>query len=159
MLALLGTYSNSLDDKGRVAIPAKFRNALAPESNDRLFITRGLGDNIAAYPKPEWERYVNALLQYNKLDEITKAKMFRQVMGRASEVMFDKQGRINIPQDLLEHAKLDKSRNVKIVGVGKYLEIWNSEYYAKEAGPEEKLFQETMGSINLSLNYDNDGLD
>ena len=103
--------------------------------------------------------FLKALLQYNKLDEITKAKMFRQVIGRANEVLFDKQGRINLSQDLLEHAKLNESNNVKIVGVGKFIEIWNSELYAKEAGPEEKLFQETMGSINLSLSYDEDGFD
>ncbi|MCD2255318.1 division/cell wall cluster transcriptional repressor MraZ [Agrilactobacillus fermenti] len=116
---LLGEYQHNLDAKGRLIIPAKFRKDLGQE----FILTRGLDGCIFGYPLSEWQKLEAKLTQLplNKKDARTFVRFF---YSAATEATFDKQGRINLPQTLITHAKLEKS--CVLVGVSNRIEIWNA---------------------------------
>lgn len=114
----LGEFQYSVDAKGRLTIPAKYRQPLL----EGLVITRGLDRNLAIYPLSEWEKLVQ------RIDQLPMAEMgarnFRRlVFTGASDVEPDRQGRINIPSYLLNYAEIEKE--VVVAGVNAYLELWS----------------------------------
>jgi MraZ protein len=124
----IGEHKHTIDSKKRMAIPAKFRDAL----NGRAVVTRGIDNCLTIYSTEEWKKLTN------KLDDLpisqTKARSFaRMLLSGASDVMLDKLGRILIPDYLKEYAKLEKE--VVILGISNKIEIWNRavwEEYKKE---------------------------
>ncbi|MGV0168836.1 division/cell wall cluster transcriptional repressor MraZ [Furfurilactobacillus sp. WILCCON 0119] len=113
----MGEFQHNVDDKGRLIIPAKFRNQLG----DKFMVTRGLDGCLFGYPEADW----NQLVEKTQALSLTKrdARAFaRFLFAGATECEFDKQGRINIPTPLREHAKLEKA--CVIVGVSNRFEIW-----------------------------------
>lgn len=118
---LIGEHKHTLDAKGRVFVPAKFKEELGSE----FVIAKGMDPCIAIYPKETWDRYVARL---NALPD-TKVKHVRRfVFSTATYVTVDSQGRILIPQDLREYAKLEK--DVMIIGTGELAEVWSADAYA-----------------------------
>jgi MraZ protein len=156
MAGLYGTYRNSMDPKGRVAIPAKLRNAFPEGQRDKIYITRGIDTCITGYYYDEWQRLRHHLKKVN-INEKTKRKLKRQFIGRGAEVSFDKQGRIIIPQDLIDFAGL-KDGEVLIIGSDNMIEIWDPDVYEAEGDLSEDVVQETMGSLNLD-DVDLSGMD
>jgi len=121
---LIGEYSYSLDDKGRIAIPTKFRAALS----EGLVITRGLDGCLFIYPKKEWQKLVEKISTMPLSKE--KARAFaRLMMAGAMDFMLDRQGRVVIPGYLREYAKLKKE--LVITGVLDRLEIWDTKLWAE----------------------------
>lgn len=117
---LIGEFNHTLDKKGRVIVPSRFRDEL----QDRFIITRGLDNCLFAYPMEEWSNLENKL----KTMPFTKAEaraFMRLFFSGASEVEIDKQGRILIPPVLREHAEL--SKEVIFIGVSNRAEIWSKE--------------------------------
>lgn len=109
-----GEHHYSLDDKGRVVLPPKFRRALGTA----VVVTRGLDECVAVYAPAEWaknERKLRALA-------VNRRDFVRFMLSSAEDVELDRQGRISIPQHLREYAKID--REAVVVGVGSRLEIW-----------------------------------
>ena len=116
---LLGEYDHSLDDKNRLAIPAKFREAFA----DGIVVTRGLDGCLFAYTRADWQRLVDGrLAQLDLLSEAGRLIM-RHFFAGATEAELDKQGRVGIPPALIASAKLGK--DVTVAGVYDHLEIWD----------------------------------
>ena len=117
MSMFMGEYHHSIDDKGRLIIPSKFRNDLG----DEFVITRGIENCLFAYPKDNWERIVNKLetLPFTKKDARTFTRFF---LSGATAAEFDKQGRINITSPLISYANIIKE--CVIIGTGDRLEIW-----------------------------------
>ena len=117
MSMFMGEYHHSIDDKGRLIIPSKFRNDLG----DEFVITRGIENCLFAYPKDNWERIVNKLetLPFTKKDARTFTRFF---LSGATAAEFDKQGRINITSPLISYANITKE--CVIIGTGDRLEIW-----------------------------------
>lgn len=116
----LGEHQYTIDDKGRLTVPAKFRQPLL----SGLVITRGLDHNLVIYPLNEWDKLVDRIkqLEYANPD----ARNFRRmVFSGASDMEPDKQGRVNIPSYLLEFAQITKE--VMVVGVHSYIELWAPE--------------------------------
>ncbi|SDY43907.1 MraZ protein [Proteiniborus ethanoligenes] len=116
----IGEYQHSLDNKGRLIIPSKFRDELG----DVFIITKGLDNCLFVYPKEEWDILENKL----KLLPLTSkdARAFvRFFFSGATECELDKQGRILIPVNLRDHCKLDK--DAVIIGVSTRVEIWSKE--------------------------------
>jgi MraZ protein len=148
MAGLYGNYKNSLDPNGRVAIPAKIRNAFPESQRDKIYITRGIDTCITGYHADEWKYFCDTLKKIN-IDEKNKRKLRRQFLGRASEAVFDKQGRIIIPADLVQFAKLEDCKEVIIVGSGNIIEIWNPDIYENEEEDSEQAVQDFMGSRDL----------
>ncbi|MGX7347480.1 division/cell wall cluster transcriptional repressor MraZ [Aerococcus vaginalis] len=115
---LIGEYKHNIDTKGRLIIPAKFREDLG----DRLIITRGLDGCIFGYAPDVWQQLQEKLKQLSLAKKNARA-FVRFFYSAASEVSFDKQGRINIPDPLINFAKITKE--CRIIGVSDRIEIWD----------------------------------
>jgi MraZ protein len=118
----LGEFQHSLDAKGRVILPAKFREQLA----DGAVVTRGRGGCLAVYPLDEFEAVAREVRESSKRGavELNAARAF---FGGAVDVVPDKQGRVPIPQNLRDFARL--SQQVVVVGVYSRVEIWDREQW------------------------------
>lgn len=115
----MGEYDHSIDSKGRIIIPSKFREDLG----DKFFITLGLDGCLFVYPKNEWQSFSEALL---KLPGTKEARQLQRLFfAQAAECEPDKQGRILIPAKLRESAGLEK--DIVLVGVLNKVEIWSKE--------------------------------
>ncbi|MFJ5765282.1 division/cell wall cluster transcriptional repressor MraZ [Lysinibacillus sp. NPDC093210] len=130
----MGEYQHSVDAKGRLIVPAKFREALG----ETFVVTRGLDNCLFGYPMDEWRKLEEKLkgLPMTKKDTRAFARFF---FSGATEVEIDKQGRINIPSTLVQHAHLVKE--CIVLGVSNRIEIW-----AKDAW--ETYFTESEQSFN-----------
>jgi MraZ protein len=116
---LLGEHEHTLDEKNRLTLPARFRQAFA----EGIVVTRGMDGCLFAYTPGDWTALVQGRLA--TLDPLSKEgrRMQRFFYAGAVEAELDKQGRVGIPGALLEHAKL--GRDVVVAGVHDHLEIWD----------------------------------
>jgi MraZ protein len=141
----MGEYCHMIDDKGRIIIPAKFREHLG----DTFVITRGLDHALFAYPRSEWIQLEQKLkaLPFTKTDS---RKFTRFFFSGACEVEQDKQGRITFPLQLREYARLKK--DCVVIGVCTRVEIWCKEawdeYYASSAESFNEI-AESMVDLDL----------
>ncbi len=117
-----GEYQHTLDAKGRVIMPVKFRASLG----DTFVITRGLDDNLFVFDLDEWQKFYEKLSTL-PLSNKNSRNFSRYFLASAIECETDKQGRVLIPQPLKEAAKL--SKDITIIGNGNKLEIWNSDIW------------------------------
>ena len=123
-LSFTGEYSNSLDQKHRLSIPVKFRKALDP-INDRIFvITRGFDPCLILYPVSEWTRVEEQLSQLSSIRGQHR-NFVRSIVRHATYLQYDSQGRIAIPDNLLEFASVKK--DVDVIGMINKIELWAPE--------------------------------
>ena len=115
-----GEFKHTLDAKGRIFLPAKFRDDLGGQ----IMIVRGLDRCLVAYSEGEWERFVSKL---DALGEMSR-EIKRYLMKSAQPCEPDAQGRVILSQDHRDYAQLNKE--VSFLGMGTYVEIWNSEALA-----------------------------
>lgn len=117
---LMGEYNHSIDDKLRLIIPSKFREELG----EKVIITRGLENCLFIYSEKEWQKVVSKLnsLPFTKKDARSFTRMF---LSGATDVEFDKQGRIKITKQLSDYAGLIK--DCVVIGVNDRLEVWSKE--------------------------------
>lgn len=117
---LIGEYRHNIDDKGRIIIPAKFRE----EIGMKFVVTRGLDGCLFVYSMDNWNKIVSKLqtLPFTKKDARTFMRFF---LSGATVCEFDKQGRINLSNSLILYAGIQKE--CTIIGVNDRLEIWASE--------------------------------
>lgn len=144
-LLFYGEYQHSVDQKGRVIVPARFRDGLG----EKFILTKGLDNCLFLYSTEEWlnlETKIKALPFTNK-DVRAFARFF---FAGASECGLDKQGRILIPQNLREHAKLDK--DIYVIGVSTRVEIWDKlrwEEYLSEDNISPDEIAEKMAMLGI----------
>lgn len=133
-----GECKHTIDTKGRLIIPSKFREYLG----DEFVVTKGLDGCLFAYDNQEWEAFEQKLraLPLNKKDNRLFARHF---LAGASDVEVDKQGRILVPPNLREFAGLVK--DVVLVGMGNRIEIWDQERWKNIQLDEDD--EETMEDI------------
>ena len=122
---LLGAHEHTIDDKNRLTLPAKFRQAFA----DGVVLTRGMDGCLYAYPRLQWERRADTI---GSLDDLSPEGrvMKRFFFSGAAVDEPDKQGRIAVPPTLSRHAGL--SRDVVVAGVYDHLEIWDRDSWEKQ---------------------------
>ncbi|MCD6277451.1 division/cell wall cluster transcriptional repressor MraZ [candidate division WOR-3 bacterium] len=125
-MGYIGEALHSMDHKGRVFIPAKYRKLLVPEDNLTMVITRGLDRNLLLFPYTVWNRYVEKLLQLPYSNRDVRSRI-RVLTSRAEELSIDSQGRIMLPRQLLEYAGIKKE--VLFIGMLDKVELWNPEIY------------------------------
>ena len=118
-----GEFAYTVDGKGRVNIPAKFRQALSPDNDQTFVITKGLDPCIYAYPLSTWQSQIESALRNLSSINAVNRRFIRDMVRYASTVRFDKQGRIPLTQILLQHAKL--SHDALIIGMVNKIEIWD----------------------------------
>jgi MraZ protein len=123
-----GRSIHTLDAKGRIRIPTRFRDTLKTRYEDRLVITN-LDRCLVAYPLQEWEKIEEKLGSLSMIRQHVKAFQ-RFFISGATECNFDKQGRVLIPQTLREHASLQ--REVILAGMLKSFEIWSKDSWDEE---------------------------
>ncbi len=130
----IGEYHHTIDEKGRIIIPVKFREALGKE----FIITRGIENCLFVYSKENWAQITNKLssLPFTKKDARTFNRFF---MSGATDVELDKQGRVNISKPLIDYANLLK--DCVIIGTGDRLEVWSQESW-------ESFFDSTKDSMS-----------
>lgn len=116
----LGRFEHSLDVKGRVAVPARFRDKLSGE----FIVTRGNDRCLNIFPAEEWEPLA-ARLNALSIGDVDARNLRRAIFSAAEPVELDKQGRIMLPDHLRQYAGLQS--NVTIIGVGNHIEIWDQE--------------------------------
>ncbi len=137
---LIGEYQHSIDTKGRVAVPAKFRTELGSSA----IVTKGLDSCLFLYPKGEWEVMANKLA--NLPVSSSNARSFARLMlSGAMEVEIDKQGRALLPSYLREYAGLNGE--TIMAGVYNRVEIWDKKAwkdYSKTAEANSSATAETL---------------
>lgn len=116
----IGEYNHSIDDKGRLAIPIKFRGDLARGA----VVTRGLDASLFLFPKEEWDKLAGKLASL-PLGQSNSRAFARLMLAGAMDVEVDKQGRVILPEYLRQYAGIIKQ--VVIAGLYNRLEIWDSE--------------------------------
>ncbi len=121
----LGEFIHTIDEKGRLAIPARFRDDL----EGGLVVTRGIDPCLAIYPTEEWKRLAEQVSALPMTDR--RARAFRRlVFASASDSIPDKQGRVLIPPRLREYA--DLNGEVVVTGLNTYVEVWNPDSWNGE---------------------------
>ena len=115
----MSEYYHSLDTKGRLIIPQKFRDQLGNE----FILSRGLDHCLYIYTQEEWEKFIEKLSTLPELSNANGRKLNRFFIAGSIQCEVDKQGRVLIPASLREFASLEKE--VVLAGVGKRIEVWN----------------------------------
>lgn len=155
MSSFKGSFNYTVDNKGRINIPAKMRKNLAPEANESFVITRGFEPCIFVYPNDEWAKRESEL---RKLQQAVKRNRdyTRILLEHASEVELDGQHRIVLTKELMEYAKI--SGEVLILGVFDRIEVWNPEEYKKYLGELQEDYAAIAEKIFDGKNDENTGV-
>jgi len=140
-----GEFEHSIDRKGRLILPAKFREVAKNQFVEKFFVTRGLDKCLFMFAEEEWRS------QENKFKTMSFTKQQSRTFNRllfsgAVEVGFDKQGRILVPQYLKDFAEI--KRDVMIVGVSNRIEIWAKDkwhdFYSNSRQSFEEIAEKLM---------------
>lgn len=136
----MGEYQHTIDDKGRLIIPSKFRDDLG----QTFVLTRGLDQCVFGYPMDEWKLLEQKLkaLPFTKKDARAFSRFF---FSGAAESQLDKQGRVNISVPLREYAHLDK--DCVVIGVSSRIEIWSKSKWESYYEASESSFDEISESL------------
>lgn len=134
-IMFMGEYQHTIDAKGRMIVPAKFREGLG----EQFVLTRGLDQCLFGYPMSEWKLIEEKLkaLPLTKKDARAFTRFF---FSGATECELDKQGRINIASPLLSYAKLEKE--CVVIGVSNRIELWSREIWEQYVEEQEDSFAE-----------------
>ncbi|HLQ95380.1 MAG TPA: division/cell wall cluster transcriptional repressor MraZ [Pseudogracilibacillus sp.] len=136
----MGEYQHNLDTKGRVIIPAKFREELG----DNFVMTRGLDQCLFAYPMEEW-KLLEQKLKKLPLTKKDARRFTRFFFSGAVECEVDKQGRINIPQPLRQYSDLEKE--CVIIGVSNRIELWAKDAWEENLAESEESFADIAENL------------
>lgn len=141
----IGEYQHTIDLKGRVTLPTKFREELG----EKFVVTKGLDNCLFVYPNEEWQNLEQKLRTLPLTSKEARA-FIRFFFAGATECEVDKQGRILIPSNLREHAALDK--DLVIIGVSTRVEIWDKdawESYNNDSSLDHDAIVERMAELGI----------
>jgi len=141
----IGEYQHTIDEKGRVALPVKFRAKMA----DGAVVTKGLDDCLAVYTIEEWEKLAEKLSTL-PLTQAASRAFARLMLAGAVSVNIDKQGRVNIPAYLREYAGI--SGQVVVAGLYSRVEIWSQKRWQEYKSKTEKdsnAIAEELGNLGV----------
>ncbi len=139
-----GEFNHTIDAKGRIIIPVKFREKLGED----FIVTQGLDGCLSAYPVEEWKHFEENLTALSLIKKENR-QLIRFFVSRAAEVELDKQGRILIPGPLREYACLEK--DVVLVGVLNRVEIWDKQRYLDSEVEDMDEVAERMADCGLTI--------
>ncbi len=141
----IGEYKHTIDDKGRIAIPTKFRKSLVKGA----VVTRGLDTSLFLFPKEEWGKLAEKLAGL-PLGQSNSRAFARLMLAGAMDVQMDKQGRVVLPEYLRGYAKLKKS--VVVAGLYNRLELWDEtkwQAYKKKVESDAEAVAEQLGELGF----------
>jgi len=145
-ISFTGEYNNSIDQKNRLSIPAKYRKALSPVNNGTFVLTRGFDECLVLYPLDEWKKVELQLGSLSSI-KIKNRSFVRSIVRCAVHLKYDSQGRIAIPENLLKYAKIDK--NVTIIGMIKKIELWSPTLLNDDISPDGDDYEDLANEINF----------
>lgn len=138
---LLGEFQHNIDAKGRIIVPAKFREELG----DCFYVTRGLGGCLWVFAQKEWD---NILRKFSEMPLVESRDISRYFFSGAADVEPDAQGRILIPQKLRTHAGIEK--DVTFIGLNNRVEIWSTEAWNRvNDAVDEAAVEAQMAKLGL----------
>lgn len=143
----MGEYSHNIDRKGRLIMPAKFREEL----QDKVVVNRGLDGCLYVYTMDQWS-VVQKKLATLPTTKKNARNFQRMMLAKADECDLDSQGRILIPSRLVQLAQLEKE--CVIVGVGNHIEIWAKERWAAFEEEQEDCFEEFAEDLTNFMDLD-----
>lgn len=149
-----GVSSINLDEKGRLAVPTRYRSELTEVCDGQMVVTVGLDRCLLLYPLPEFEEIERKLVKLPALNKQAK-RLQRLLIGHATECELDGQGRFLIPEPLRKFAGLEK--RVSLIGQGNKFEIWDEDAWnqSREQWIEEERAENAedlppeLGSLSL----------
>lgn len=160
MELLTGEYRNTLDEKGRILFPTKLRNEFfkkddSDENSDDsgknvLIITQAIDRCLWLYTLNEWKNLSSKIMGAASPFNAKNNLVLRHFIGPAQEVELDKSGRISIPQSLRAYANL--SKDCVLLGINKYIELWDAEEYSKYLRENEESLMEAAEALS-NINF------
>jgi len=140
-----GEFRHTLDEKNRLSIPAKLRALLQGPTDDCFYVTRGIDRSILICTKQVWQEMERQFCDHPITNPV--ARRFRRVFySGAQATTFDKQGRIGLPQNLVEYAGL--KRDVVLAGTSDGIEVWDAETWDAQLQEGLRTFDETARELS-----------
>jgi MraZ protein len=139
-----GEYSHQLDKKGRLIIPARYREQLT----DAAILTRGLDNNLVIYPEATWQTVTTQLNQMPITHPSARA-LRRLLFSGAVQLMLDKQGRISIPEYLRDYASINDT--MLLVGMETYIELWEPTCWRNTLAKVSSVIADSGHTLSLNL--------
>ena len=150
MTNLLGEYDCKVDAKGRMMFPSSLKKQFGDAFDGGFVVSRNLHEKcLVLHPTEEWRKKMQKLSKLNRLVK-KNDKLVRKIMNGATEVKIDGAGRMLLPKPLVEYASIVKE--IKVVGSGAIIEIWDKKCYLDEMAEEvdlEGLAEDVFGSIDF----------
>jgi len=149
-MSFTGEYKNLLDQKNRLSIPAKYRNLLN-HINDKTFVLcKGFDACLFLYPIEEWKIVEQQLSSLSSIKDRHR-NFIRKIVRHANYVKYDSQGRIAIPDILLEYANM--SKDVLVIGMIKKIELWDPNTLSNYENQKDFLSDEDFEGLADEINF------
>ena len=149
-MSFTGEYINLVDQKHRLSIPAKFRNALGSDNDKTFVLSKGFDECLLLYPLNEWKIVEEQLSSLSSIKNKNR-NFIRKITRHANYVKYDSQGRIAIPELLLNYANIAKE--VLVIGVVKKIELWDqttlNNYEKQKQFLSDEDFEDLADRINF----------
>tara|TARA_B110000438_G_C15393193_1_gene469965 strand:- start:123 stop:572 length:450 start_codon:yes stop_codon:yes gene_type:complete len=149
-MSFTGEYNNIIDQKNRLSIPAKYRKALDNVNNKTFVITKGFDECLFLYPLEEW-RIVEKQLSSLSTIKGKNRSFIRSIVRYANYLQYDSQGRVQIPDILLNYSNIKK--NVSVIGVIKKIEIWDPQTLERFETKKNILSDEDFNELADEINF------
>jgi MraZ protein len=144
MSSFKGSYEYSVDNKGRINIPARLRRYVSLDANDTFVVTRGYEQCLFVYPLDEWNTLEQSIRELSTTNP--KHRFFmRTLLERATECQLDGQSRITIPKELLQFAGIENE--VLILGVLERIEVWNPSVYREYQKSQSESYEDVAQTV------------
>jgi len=144
MSSFKGSYEYSVDNKGRINIPAKLRKYVSAEANDTFVVTRGYERCLFVYPLDEWSKLEHSIRELSTTNPQHRFFM-RTLLEKATECQLDGQSRIIIPKELLQFAGIENE--VLILGVLERIEVWNPKIYREYQTSQSESYENVAQNV------------
>lgn len=144
MSSFKGSYMYSVDEKGRVSLPAKLRKYVSPEAGDTFVVTRGFEKCLFVYPIDEWNKLEANLRNLSSYDPQHR-RFIRAILELAQESQIDSQARISIPPELREYASIQNE--VRIIGTLDKIELWNPKIYEEYKNSQPESYESIAATV------------
>ena len=149
-MSFTGEFYNTIDQKNRLSIPVKYRKSLSL-SNDKTFVlTRGFDTCLFLYPLDEWKLVENQLSSLSSIKGKHR-NFIRSIVRYANYVKYDSQGRIQIPDALLDYANIKK--NTTVIGVIKKIELWDKKTLDKYEKNKDNFTDSDFDELSNQINF------
>ena len=149
-MSFTGEYNNIIDQKNRLSIPAKYRKALNAVNDKTFVLTKGFDQCLFLYPLEEWRMVEKQLSSLSTIKGKNRS-FIRSIVRYANYLKYDSQGRIQIPDILLNYSNIKK--NVSVIGVIKKIEIWDPQILEKFETKKNILSDQDFNELADEINF------